>query len=264
MIDAISRIRIAIPDLVQGIAEYSQLVQQQPVWRGLIKAPGLEIGAAWFALANTLLELYESPEAGKARITGLVFRCNDVNELDLSVERTSVHYCRGDESVVAPWWQLGSQQARGLDVFIEQGELQQALLVDVQQAERPVQSIDRVDHVVLYTADADDCIQLFGEQGLGIRLALDQTVPEWGGRMVFFRTGKLTLEIIAPDKGLPGEDYFWGIAYQSADLDRLHADLTTAGVQLSPVRKGRKPGTLVASVKSHDMEIPTLLVEPRR
>jgi hypothetical protein len=35
-------------------------------------------------------------------------------------------------------------------------------------------------------------------------------------------------------------------------------------VQLSPVRKGRKPGTLVASVKSHDMGIPTLLVEPRK
>lgn len=264
MIDAISRIRIAVPNLEQGIAEYSQLLQQQSVWHGVIKGPALEVDASWFVLANTLLELYHAPEIDKARITGLVLRCNDANALDLPAEQTSVHYCRGDESVVAPWWKLDSRQARGLDVFVEQGELQQALLVDVDQPESATQSIDRVDHVVLYTADADDCIGLFGEKGLGIRLALDQTVPEWGGRMVFFRTGKLTLEIIAPDKGLPGEDYFWGIAYQSADLNELHSDLTTAGVQLSPVRKGRKPDTLVASVKSHDMGIPTLMVEPRK
>ena len=38
-----------------------------------------------------------------------------------------------------------------------------------------------IDHVVLMTTDAEDCIRLFGRD-LGMRLALDKTVEKWGGR----------------------------------------------------------------------------------
>ncbi len=42
----------------------------------------------------------------------------------------------------------------------------------------------------------------------------------------------------------------------------MAARLRAAGVSLSELRKGRKPGTRVATVKSHCLGLPTLLLEP--
>ncbi len=121
--------------------------------------------------------------------------------------------------------------------------------------------ITAVDHVVLRSADADDCIRLFGNN-LGLRLALDQAVPEWGGRMLFFRCGKLTLEVIEDLQNPVAADYFWGITYLCEDLVVTLAALDLRGVEHSDIRKGRKPGTRVATIKSHHLGIPTLLIEP--
>ncbi len=120
-----------------------------------------------------------------------------------------------------------------------------------------------VDHVVLQTRDADACIALFRDQ-LGLRLALDQTVPEFGGRMLFFRHGKMTLEVIQHLERPPEQDFFWGITYLCQDIDATVAELDRRGVAHSPVRQGRKPGTRVTTVKSHCLGLPTLLIGPDR
>ncbi len=119
-----------------------------------------------------------------------------------------------------------------------------------------------VDHLVLQTRDADDCIRLFAEQ-LGLRLALDQEVPEWGGRMLFFRLGKMTLEVIHNRKEPPAKDLFWGITYHCKDIDLTIACLDEHGIAHSPIRAGRKPGTRVATVRSHCLGLPTLLLGPQ-
>ena len=121
-----------------------------------------------------------------------------------------------------------------------------------------------VDHVVLRSNDADDCIEVFGEPGLGLRLALDQMVPEWGGRMLFFRSGKMTLEVIQSLEQPVEQDHFWGITYLTEDIDRTLSTLDAKGVAHSPVRDGRKPGTRVSTIKSHTLGLPTLLIEPAR
>lgn len=118
-----------------------------------------------------------------------------------------------------------------------------------------------IDHIVLQTRDADDCIRLFRD-GLGVRLALDQEVPEWGGRMLFFRMGKMTLEVIQNLKEPPERDFFWGITYLCRDMDQTIAALDERDVAHSPIRPGRKPRTRVATVKSHCLGLPTLLVGP--
>lgn len=118
-----------------------------------------------------------------------------------------------------------------------------------------------VDHLVVQTGNADDCIQLFGEGGMGMRLALDQEVSEWGGRMVFFRMGKMTLEIIQNLQQPVARDHFWGITFLCDDLDRTLAILKERGVEHSAPRDGRKPGTRVATVKSHCLGLPTLLAD---
>ncbi|BFM16659.1 hypothetical protein R50073_28420 [Maricurvus nonylphenolicus] len=259
MIDAFSRIRIAVPELPEAVAAYQTLLSQTPVWQGEVISEGCHIATAWFVLANTVLELYEAQGCEKACLTGLVLRASEDVSLPGLGKEISQHYRNQQQSIVAPIRQFSPDSSRGLDLFIEQGELISALIES-----RPDQDLHKVDHVVLYTADADACVRLFGEEGLGIRLALDQTVLEWGGRMLFFRTGKLTLEVIAPNKGLEGNDYFWGIAYQVDDMDKVHSGLQAQGVEMSDIRKGRKPGTRVATLKSHDLRIPTLLVEPSR
>ncbi|MEM0952636.1 MAG: VOC family protein [Pseudomonadota bacterium] len=123
------------------------------------------------------------------------------------------------------------------------------------------EDIFAVDHLVLRTTSADDCIALFGDR-LGMRLALDQQVPEWGGRMLFFRCGKLTLEVIQSLDNPIEQDHFWGITYLCGNLSKTLARLDCEGVMHSGPREGRKPGTRVATVKSHSLGIPTLLIEP--
>ena len=183
-------------------------------------------GAATLPLGNVSIRVLENRERGAAVIAGLTLWCPEPVPMPTNLRQLSLS----------------------------------------QQAERAVSGsgtstgIAAVDHVVLRTSDADDCIRLFGDD-LGMRLALDQQVPEWGGRMLFFRCGKLTLEVIQ-GKDAPEEDHFWGITYLCDDLDATLSALDGAGVAHSGNRLGRKPGTRVATVKSHCLGIPTLLIGP--
>ena len=260
-VTAFQRVRIACDNLQQASADYEDLLGAAPVWKGQIVFPAHKEACecAWFALGNTIIEFIQWPDVDtdfKPHIAGLVME-SDV------VERTGdcEYRCRNGDVHSSPEQLLDKDRVCQQWVSLQDKHLKQTLCpapVDVNQATQ----VQRVDHIVLYTNDGDACIEAFGEPGLGVRLALDKTVPEWGGRMLFFRAGKLTLEVIQPNKGLQGDDYFWGIAYQVEDLQaflqRAHAD----GVQTSEIRKGRKPGTRVATIKSHHLGIPTLLVEP--
>ena len=115
-----------------------------------------------------------------------------------------------------------------------------------------------LDHLVLTTNKSDDLINLY-EKELGIRLALDQFVEKWGGRMLFFRTGHATIEVI--DNKVEGNDQFWGLAWKTKDIRKKREYLVENGFNVSDVKDGRKKDTLVATVKFDEVKIPTLLVE---
>lgn len=191
---------------------------------------GLTLGpdGASLPLANVSIELHEEAGLEAARISGLVL-----------------------------WSEAGDaalpKDLRGLDLSVA-GDRRLG-------ASASGSGVTAVDHVVLRTRDADECIRLFN-QDLGMRLALDQAVPEWGGRMLFFRCGKLTLEVIQHLEEPVAEDHFWGITYLCENLAATLEALDQAGVAHSELRDGRKPGTLVATVKSHHLGIPTLLIQP--
>jgi catechol 2,3-dioxygenase-like lactoylglutathione lyase family enzyme len=226
VITGFDRILIDVPDLDQALADYSTLL-------GAFQ--GTEAGAL-LPLRNVGIELRAAPIIDRARIAGLVM-------VDSATDGT-----QGSRLVPAPNRGLHLERVGGSPLRL--------------QGPATSLGITAVDHLVLRTADADDCIRVFGDEGLGMRLALDQLVPEWGGRMLFFRTGKMTLEIIHNHKQPPAQDYFWGITYLCPDLDFTSAQLDAAGVSHSPIRNGRKPGTRVATVKSHALGLPTLLIEP--
>ncbi|MCB1845511.1 MAG: hypothetical protein KDI09_21255 [Halioglobus sp.] len=237
MVEGFDRVVVAVPNLAEAVEQYAALLGARPL---LEPAPGGR--RAWWDLGNTVLELRQDTNGSPgwpdtARIEAVVLRSASASAADTAIENPL-----------------------GLQVFVCDGS---AMASRLAQAALPSPCSLRVDHLVLRTQDADACIALFAV-ALGMRLALDKTVPEWGGRMLFFRTGKLTLEVIAPEEqaGREMPSDFWGIAYRHPDLGKLRADLAARSVAVSELREGRKPGTRVATVKSHALGIPTLLIEP--
>lgn len=227
MVNGVDRIVVSVPELDSAVADYRLLLGCPP----LPPLPGSDPATSCcFDLNNTLIELTTTGQPWGIR--GLVFVSEGAPTATSIVENSRCLDIRLSGTAAAGATGCGA-----------------------------VPSCLRVDHLVLRTGDAEGCIELFSRR-LGIRLALDQTVPEWGGRMLFFRTGKLTLEVIEPGSDAPVRDNFWGIAYQCADIELTARQLAQRGVALSDIRVGRKPGTRVMTVKSHCLGIPTLLLQP--
>lgn len=229
MISAFDRIVIAVPDLTAAMADYGVLLG------GAFCLVPDDSGKpyAWLGLKNVVIELREL-QVEKTTIVGIIFI-----DPSASVEEREV------------------SNSRQLSLSICNGQRTE----DFRQAQPHNQNMNiGVDHLVLRTSDAQACIQLFAV-GLGLRLALDKNAPDWGGRMLFFRVGKLTLEVIESADVGTEPDHFWGLAYRCADLGATVARLKSGQVVLSATRPGRKPGTNVATLKSHALGLPTLLIE---
>ena len=229
MVQGFDRIVVEVADLPDAAQQYARFLGVSPYQ--LTRVEGLK-EQVWFGLANTVIQL-QSSDSGENRIRGLVFST--------------------PEGAAAP---KKYTNPLGLELALCDGSATARFREEQSQAADLL-----VDHLVLRTSDATACVALFSEK-LGIRLALDKTVPEWGGRMLFFRAGKLTLEVIESQKKPAAGNTFWGIAYQCRDIERSSQRLGQAGVALSGIRDGRKPGTRVATLKSHDLGIPSLLIEP--
>jgi catechol 2,3-dioxygenase-like lactoylglutathione lyase family enzyme len=118
-----------------------------------------------------------------------------------------------------------------------------------------------MDHVVVSTADPERATALYGAR-LGLDMALDRSHPDWG-RLMFFRCGDLIVEVVQrPGADLDkAQDRLWGLSWRVAGIDATRARLVSAGVDVSDVRTGRKPGTRVLTVRNGTCGIPTLLVE---
>jgi catechol 2,3-dioxygenase-like lactoylglutathione lyase family enzyme len=226
------RIVLGVPDLSAASTQYQQLFGLPPFMHGM---PQGEL-VAWWGLPNTVIELVQCA-IDKPQLQGIVF---------------SEPEAARSEAPLA--------NSLRLDIRLGDGQRTADFRLDHPQAQCTDLS---VDHIVLRTADAQACIDLFAVQ-LGIRLALDKSAPDWGGRMLFFRTGKLTLEVIASGADATSGNSFWGLAYQCQHLAETIRALRGRGVAVSAIREGRKPGTLVATLKSHHLEIPTLLIQPAR
>jgi catechol 2,3-dioxygenase-like lactoylglutathione lyase family enzyme len=118
-----------------------------------------------------------------------------------------------------------------------------------------------LDHVVVSTVDPERAAALYGAR-LGLDMALDRSDPEWG-QLMFFRCGDLIVEVVRrPVAGSDQtHDKLWGLSWRVADIDATRARLAAAGIDVSEVRAGRKPGTRVMSVRDGTCGIHTLLLE---
>ncbi|MDC1241007.1 VOC family protein [bacterium] len=273
----VDHIIIAVEDLVQATHDYGLMLGRAPSWQGT--HPSYGSANSLFRLENTYLELLAADGEGWAGemvkshiaahgegLVALVFGVEDANAFVAHARAQGLqaqdpqagHGVDTQTGATRHWtnvaWDMAS--ARGIFSFAIQHEDCEALPLA-----EPIGAgeISAVDHVVVQTQDAMAAKTFYGDQ-LGIRLALEQSKPEWGGDMLFFRCNQMTIEVIATQKHKSETDNLWGLALKTNDIDATHARLEAAGVTVSQVREGRKPGTRVCTVKSHCLNVGTLIV----
>ncbi len=287
MIEALDHIIIAVKDVVAAEKAYEALLGRTASWEG--GHPDYGTRNVLFRLDNTYLELLapdgdsdfanllrkKIDEGGEGPM-GLAFGTKNADQTVEVLEAAGLHpqtptpgtgvdrrsgATRQWRNVMLPGHRVG-----GLFMFAIEHESPPDTLPLVAPHDTGGGAVHAVDHVVIQTQDPEAAKSLYGEEGLGLRLALDQTVEKWGGRMLFFRVGGLTVEVVG--KPTSGEVHdkpthsFWGIAYKVDDIDAAHERLEASGVEVSEVRVGRKEGTKVATVKSDTHGVPTLLIGP--
>ena len=219
-------------------------------------ANGDGLGAA---LVNNALE------ANGEGLTGIVLGTDNIKEASTSIKVEG--FSIGDVSEgegnnlndqkIRKWKNLflPPELTRGLFSFIIQHTDGDLPLIDHKPS-----SISKLDHVVIHTNDADGFIRVY-QDIFKIRLALDKTIEHWKKRMLFFRLNKTTIEVIESKDDQPANDQLWGLAWEVKNIEDAYQRLISEGVDVTPVQKGIKDNTLVATIKSHTHNVPTLLIE---
>jgi len=78
---------------------------------------------------------------------------------------------------------------------------------------------------------------------------------------MFFRCGDAVVELVHDVTIADGRDRLWGLSWRVTNADAARARLAAAGLEVSEVRQGVKPGTRVFSVRAGTAGVPTLMIE---
>ena len=277
MIKTLDHLIIAVSDLDAAEENYTKIFGVKPVWRGEHKELGTE--NSLFNFQNTYFELLTAKgeglgaalvnhylqESGEGLI-GIVLGAEDIDECYKSLQ--SKGYALGEiskgeginfkDGAIREWKNLflPPEVTRGIFAFIIQHT--KGSLEEFKNDDKSV--VNKLDHVVIQTNDADGFIDIYRDI-YNIRLALDKYVEAWESRMLFFRINKTTIEVIEKQDGEDAADKLWGLSWQVDSIEEAHNRLTNQGVEVTPIKKGIKDNTLVATIKSHTNNIPTLLIE---
>ena len=277
MINKLDHLIVSVKNIAEAEKNYSKLFGTNPVWRGEHK----ELGTinSIFNFNNTYFELLAANGEGLGAqlvtktieengegLTGIVLGTEDLENsknqlLKKGFDFGTVAQGEGldfDSGKIRRWKNLflPDKLTRGLFTFLiehTEGELPEPENI-------PTSSVHKLDHVVINTNDPDGFIDVY-QNIYGLRLALDQTVEKWGGRMLFFRLNHTTIEVIGKNDDNETQDKLWGLAWDVKDLEATHKRLEKEGFEITPLKEGRKPNTLVTTVKSNTHNIPTLLIE---
>jgi catechol 2,3-dioxygenase-like lactoylglutathione lyase family enzyme len=275
VITGLDHVVVLVADIGTGTMAYQTLFGCAPAWQSA--GDGAE--RVLFTLDNMSLELMspkgDSTTADRIRaviaeqgegLASICFRTGDIAKMHRRLDRLSLKpepisdaESRDAASGATLSWKrtrAATDAARGVRLFFL--ELTEERRRSVPTADAPITAMD---HVVVSTADPERAAALFGAR-LGLDMALDRSHPDWG-RLMFFRCGDLIVEVVhRPDpKADKTHDKLWGLSWRVADAEATRARLVSAGIEVSEVRTGRKPGTRVLTVRTGTCGIPTLLVE---
>ncbi|WP_165838968.1 VOC family protein [Roseicella frigidaeris] len=119
----------------------------------------------------------------------------------------------------------------------------------------------RLDHLVIRSGDPERTLALLAGR-LGLELRLDRSNPAWGTRLLFFRCGDTVLEVShALAEGVTAApDTAWGLTWRVPEVAAEHARLAAAGLAVSPLRPGRKPGTRIFTLREPALGVPTAVI----
>jgi catechol 2,3-dioxygenase-like lactoylglutathione lyase family enzyme len=277
VITGLDHIVILVDDIAAAELAHQTLFARTPAWRNT----GDGTDRVLFALDNMTVELM-SPNGDGAiadrirralaeegeGLASLCFRTSDIMKMHRRLDRLTLKpepvvevESRDAISGAALSWKrtrAATEATRGVRLFFLELPKERPLSVRTDPA-----SITAMDHVVISTADPERAAALYGAR-LGLDMALNRPHPDWG-RLMFFRCGDLIVEVVhRPGKDAAADkehDKLWGLSWRVADIDATRARLASAGIDVSDVRAGRKPGTRVLTVRNGTCGIPTLLVE---
>jgi len=76
--------------------------------------------------------------------------------------------------------------------------------------------------------------------------------------MLFFRTNATTIEVIEKKINKNHLMSFGDLLGKLDSIEDAHKRLVSNNVEVTPIKEGLKKGTLVATIKSHTCNVPTL------
>jgi catechol 2,3-dioxygenase-like lactoylglutathione lyase family enzyme len=276
VITGLDHVVLLVGDIATGAAAYQTLFARLPAWRNT----GDGADRVLFTLDNMTLELMspsgDGATADRIRaviskqgegLASICFRTGDIAKMHRRLDRLALkpepvvevesRDAISGETLSWKRTRTATSATRGVRLFFL--ELASERPLSVPSAAAPITALD---HVVVSTSDPERAAALYGAR-LGLDMALDRSHPDWG-QLMFFRCGDLIVEIVyrpKEDAAVKMRDSLWGLSWRVADIDATRARLLSAGVDVSDVRTGRKPGTRVLTVRSGTCGIPTLLVE---
>jgi catechol 2,3-dioxygenase-like lactoylglutathione lyase family enzyme len=275
MIIGLDHVVALVSDIGAAKAAYQTLLARAPAWQN----SGEGADRVLFTLENMTLELMApsgaSATADRMRellddhegmLASLCFRVADIGKMHRRLDRVAlkpdpvveVESTDIERGAVLHWkrTRAATELTRGVRMFFL--ELASERPVSV---ETDVAPIVELDHVVIATEDSERAAALYGAR-LGLDMALDRSHHDWG-QLMFFRCGDLVVEVVRRPVagGDITHDRLWGLSWRVADIEATRARLIAAGVDVTDVRNGRKPGTRVMTVRSGTCGIQTILLE---
>jgi catechol 2,3-dioxygenase-like lactoylglutathione lyase family enzyme len=275
VIIGLDHIVVLVGDIKSASATYETLLARAPAWQN----SGDGADRVLFTLENMTLELMApsgfSVAADRIRgviklwgegLASLCFRVGDIDRAYRRLDRVALKpdpvaevESRDAVSGAVLHWKrtrATTELTRGVRMFFL--ELAGERPLSAVTAAAPILGLD---HVVVSTQDPERAAALYGAR-LGLDMALDRSHQDWG-QLMFFRCGDLIVEVVRrPVAGADqGHDKLWGLSWRIADIEVTRARLVEAGIDVSEVRAGRKPGTRVMSVRDGTCGIHTLLLE---
>lgn len=258
MITGFDHVVIAVNELAAGVRAYEALLGR----KAALGEARDGVATALMATANIAVELMApvGDGEGAARLRAamadgeglksLVFAVADIDRAHRRCERVGLAPEPIAERDSSRSFRANTERTHGVRLFF-------------MERREPLQGegagVLGLDHTVIRTPDPEHAAALYGAR-LGLDMRLDREVI--GRRLMFFRCGDAIVEIVHDPALVEGRDKLWGLSWRVRDAEAERSRLAAAGLDVSEVRAGVKPGTRVFTVRTGTCGVPTLMIEP--
>jgi len=251
MIQGLDCVSLRVASPADAVATYASLLGQGPL---------VPPGRTTLQVANARVEFVARNAGTDEGLAGLAFAVDDLAKAKHLLERRAMRVLLADADRPGSGpLHVATDSTHGVPISLIEGAPKAVATVSASGAA----AVSGLDHIVIRTPDPERSVGLYAGR-LGLSLRLDRSEPSWGARLLFFRCGDLVIEVAHDLKAGAGDgpDTLWGLSWRVPDIAAAHARLENAGVGVSEIRLGRRPGTKVFTVRGHTCGVPTIMVGP--